>query len=235
MDVTITNIPATQEYCFLWIDWWATCMTKSEWSGWVQALGSIVAILASAGIVYWQVTRQEKGALKRSLGERIEAVFTYDAMIRIGLGMLDRAIMALPSRARVKALLDEGFLEELRIVLDITNLTDHAVMPRPAHAMAMRYINGAFGKAYTTLNGLQQPLAPPFADQLRNSARGKLEDVYDLIQHHHNSVVRWNNSLCDRASAEGCAREDRRLPDPGPQTPKKRTPQERALLPQRNP
>jgi hypothetical protein len=36
---------ATSEYCFLWIDHWSLCMTRAEWSGWVQALGSVAAIV----------------------------------------------------------------------------------------------------------------------------------------------------------------------------------------------
>ena len=46
-------MPAT-EYCLFWIDWWPLCMTKAEWSGWMQAIGAVVAILASAGFVRWQ-------------------------------------------------------------------------------------------------------------------------------------------------------------------------------------
>ncbi|WP_406626148.1 hypothetical protein [Acidovorax sp. SDU_ACID1] len=46
-----------QEYCFLWIDWWATCMTKAEWSGWMQAIGSLVALIIAIALPYWQ-TRQ---------------------------------------------------------------------------------------------------------------------------------------------------------------------------------
>lgn len=34
----------TPEFCFLWITHWSTCMTKAEWSGWVQAIGTILAI-----------------------------------------------------------------------------------------------------------------------------------------------------------------------------------------------
>lgn len=43
-----------QEYCFLWIDWWATCMTKAEWSGWMQAIGSAIALLIAVAIPYLQ-------------------------------------------------------------------------------------------------------------------------------------------------------------------------------------
>lgn len=35
-------------------------MTKSEWSGWVQAMGAFLAILASAFLVYFQMRRAER-------------------------------------------------------------------------------------------------------------------------------------------------------------------------------
>lgn len=35
------------EYCFLWIDWWATCMNKSEWASWAQVVGVLVATLVA--------------------------------------------------------------------------------------------------------------------------------------------------------------------------------------------
>lgn len=38
------------EYCLLWIDWWATCLTKGEWSSWVQALGSLLALAIAIAI-----------------------------------------------------------------------------------------------------------------------------------------------------------------------------------------
>lgn len=55
-----------QEYCLFWWDWWPTCMTKGEWSGWMQAIGAVAAIL----IVWWQ-TNSQKNALKRAQEEAI--------------------------------------------------------------------------------------------------------------------------------------------------------------------
>lgn len=40
----------TPEYCLLWIDWWPLCMTKSEWSGWAQAVGAIIALAIAIGL-----------------------------------------------------------------------------------------------------------------------------------------------------------------------------------------
>lgn len=34
----------TSEYCLFWIDHWSTCMQKGEWSGWAQAVGSLLAL-----------------------------------------------------------------------------------------------------------------------------------------------------------------------------------------------
>lgn len=36
--------PQATEYCFLFIQWWPVCLTKSEWAAWVQAVGSVAAI-----------------------------------------------------------------------------------------------------------------------------------------------------------------------------------------------
>ncbi|CAN7340208.1 hypothetical protein LJR074_001932 [Acidovorax sp. LjRoot74] len=65
-----------QEYCFLWIDWWATCMSKAEWSGWMQAVFSVVAILASALIVRYQMRHQEL-MVKRSAISRIRTFIAF--------------------------------------------------------------------------------------------------------------------------------------------------------------
>lgn len=50
----------TPEYCLLWIDWWPLCMTKGEWSGWMQAIGAAIAILAAAAIAAYQAGHARK-------------------------------------------------------------------------------------------------------------------------------------------------------------------------------
>lgn len=40
----ITETPAMQEYCLFWWDWWPMCMTRGEWSGWMQAIGAVAAL-----------------------------------------------------------------------------------------------------------------------------------------------------------------------------------------------
>lgn len=45
------------EYCLLGIDWWPMCMTKGEWSGWMQAGGAVLAIAAT-----WYITSAQQRA-----------------------------------------------------------------------------------------------------------------------------------------------------------------------------
>ncbi|MDH4417710.1 MAG: hypothetical protein QE485_10830 [Acidovorax sp.] len=42
------------EYCLLAKQdyWWTVCMTKAEWSGWMQAMGSVIALVVAIGVPY---------------------------------------------------------------------------------------------------------------------------------------------------------------------------------------
>jgi hypothetical protein len=57
-------VGAAQDYCFLggyWIfNHWAFCMTKAEWSGWFQAVGSVGAIAGAILIAYLQWKQASK-------------------------------------------------------------------------------------------------------------------------------------------------------------------------------
>lgn len=81
------------ELCFLAIDHWAMCMTKAEWSGWVQAIGSMLAIAAGAAGIAWQVRRQARLAAEaehrqvrsmtaRALADNIETLERAGRRIR---------------------------------------------------------------------------------------------------------------------------------------------------------
>lgn len=48
----ISQVSSAPEYCLLWID--MLCMPRSDWVSWVQAFGSIAAIVGSVFLVKWQ-------------------------------------------------------------------------------------------------------------------------------------------------------------------------------------
>jgi len=64
-----------QEYCLLWIDSWATCMTKGEWSGWMQALGAVAAIAGAFVIANWQHLREMTAEVRRLNEENARRLF----------------------------------------------------------------------------------------------------------------------------------------------------------------
>lgn len=53
------------ELCFQAIDHWSTCMTKSEWSGWVQAVGSVLALLG----IWYTIRKQRQLTLEAEARE----------------------------------------------------------------------------------------------------------------------------------------------------------------------
>lgn len=55
------------EYCFLAVDHWSTCMSKAEWSGWMQAIFSVAAICAAIGIAWWQRRSEHRHEAERQL------------------------------------------------------------------------------------------------------------------------------------------------------------------------
>lgn len=62
MDASLALSPVlsapSPEYCLLWIDHWSSCMTKAEWSGWVQAYGSVAAIVFAVCLPLWLESRR---------------------------------------------------------------------------------------------------------------------------------------------------------------------------------
>lgn len=53
-------VSQTQEYCLLWSDYfWWMCMTKAEWSSWIQAVFTIAAIFVSVSITKIQLKRKD--------------------------------------------------------------------------------------------------------------------------------------------------------------------------------
>ena len=48
--------------CTLGVQSWCfkSTLSVSDWAAWVQAIGSVAAILASAGVVWWQVRKQHR-------------------------------------------------------------------------------------------------------------------------------------------------------------------------------
>lgn len=60
----VVNTKPAQEYCLFWSDWWPLCMTKSEWSGWMQFFGAISALIIAIAIPFFQNLANRRNNLK---------------------------------------------------------------------------------------------------------------------------------------------------------------------------
>lgn len=95
VDAAAAAKPA-QEYCLLGIDWWATCMTKAEWSGWMQAIGAIVALFIAIGIP-WSERRNKR--IEESRRVAYDAAITvrfHKEILGTNSELLDVALAHLP-------------------------------------------------------------------------------------------------------------------------------------------
>lgn len=79
---------ATEEFCFLGITHWLTCLSKAEWAAWTQAVFSVLAIAAATGIAARQNRHavQLQAALRREDGLR---------QLDITIALADRAVFLL--------------------------------------------------------------------------------------------------------------------------------------------
>ena len=113
----------------------ASGLTSSEWAAWVQAIGSIAAILGAVGIAVWQARRQHEVSMTVLKAERsfarIEAARAMQELSIAANRLLEHSTKAFPDRQAVhdtaegRRFFDFG---ELRVL-------EGAIQAIPLHAL----------------------------------------------------------------------------------------------------
>lgn len=111
------------EFCLLWIDHWTTCMTKSEWSGWAQALGAIAALAIT--LFLWRRSESQEG---RKAEKNLR---TFAGSLATSLPKL---LNAMETQSRDKVRLP---LATLRRGLHVANALDASHLKRPEQQVAL--------------------------------------------------------------------------------------------------
>lgn len=167
-------------------------LTSSEWASWVQALGSIAAIIGAVGIAIWQSRQQHKASLALLRAERqlarIEQAKAVLALSTGALSLLEHSANAFPDREAVhntaegRRYFDFG---ELRVVEGaIQGILPHT-LPHELVRLTMivsstvrqfreniefavqnyrKLDAGQYAKLFDALSGLQKSLASTCAD-----------------------------------------------------------------------
>lgn len=150
----IFNLASTDpapEYCVLWIQWWPLCMTKAEWSGWVQAIGSIAALVAGVLIVRWQLRRQKNDVIEDEV-RRLETLSSLSFSATVDLCFVRRSLLL----GRFNADLVHGVLKRFAAIrsLPLFEVPDHLVAPQVAEANGTFEVFAAFvARSAEPLNG----------------------------------------------------------------------------------
>lgn len=138
----------------------ATNMTSSEWASWVQAIGSILAIGAAAGIAIWQSRQQHKSAVELRRQEfRHASLESAKTLLKLATNcakMAEYFVQQLASRDAVHQI-GSGErhlnLEELRALqnwvsgIPVYQLPDVLVSPAMALESLIRQLNQAIEAA----------------------------------------------------------------------------------------
>jgi len=140
-------------------------LTGSEWAAWVQAIGSILAILSAAGIAIWQSNKQHASALLLQREERryarIELTKSLLQLARNSERLLAHIAGQLNNdRARVH----EAAEGERHLDLEELIRVEHAVSGIPLHSLPEKLVT------YTML--------------MSASVRQFREKVQGAMQHH---------------------------------------------------
>lgn len=69
------------QYCLLWINWWATCLSKDEWASWVQAIGTLAAVFAAVGLAWWEVRQRRLDSARTSAAYLSARVHKVDNVV----------------------------------------------------------------------------------------------------------------------------------------------------------
>jgi hypothetical protein len=89
------------EYCFLFIQWWPLCMTKGEWSGWVQAVGAVVAIGVAFFVAQIQTRATRRESLRKTAEQRLETAKTLDLLAGATSSSINTASAFLATRQHI--------------------------------------------------------------------------------------------------------------------------------------
>lgn len=126
-----------QEYCFLWIDWWPTCMTKAEWSGWMQAIGSAIALMVAIGIGLHQAKEGRRVAQEAAWRAEWQVSANAYAILTSVHDMFLRIFKAWRDATGLDELSDTVKIEALPAIANMLRSVPLMQLPDPMAASAL--------------------------------------------------------------------------------------------------
>jgi hypothetical protein len=177
---------------------WSTWLKSDGASSWVQAIGSILAIGASAGIVWWQVNWQHQLQIvsERTRHLRIERdeIHAFTALARYALDLVTVARHRLRLVGDAELYLSHQFpLNDFGLIQVALDGTSHRAMSKPEFALALLTVQDRF-------KDLVQRI-----DEARHQNRASFQPFLDEVQNkllNGTHIMRSNIALLEWRSNE---------------------------------
>jgi len=181
-------------------------MNKQDWAAWVQALGSIAAILVSACVVVWQVGKQHRLEVEHvrrtATVEELRRLEGYRDVAHLGYAQLANAMGALDTAERASEFQStRRYSSNYDLIDETLQATDANAMSSADLVLATRAVRVAYREALREFDSafLFEGIAE---SELRSSARGRMS--------RHISSLGNNLSALERRAAD--LRRDLKLP-----------------------
>lgn len=159
-------------------------LSKSDWAAWVQAIGSVVAIVASAGLVFVQHHLERRRANAEQRDKLDALVEPSERMIAIAAGTL-RAADGQDPNAAVKRAQDYGGLSQLHDLIQLHEPGEFQTHSIRENVMTVqRHATNTRNDLLNTWRAAEQNLAgnkgTAFLDELRKSKEALAVQVLSL-------------------------------------------------------
>jgi hypothetical protein len=121
---------ADAQFCLLAIEHWSTCLTKGEWSGWMQAIGSVAAIGAGVAGLAYQTWQQRRALRTQKIRDELEVVSEHRELLEEALAVVVAAKnQAGAEQSYRKYLLNDSESDRFNHTVQLVKDTDRTQVP----------------------------------------------------------------------------------------------------------
>jgi len=194
---------ADPQFCLLAIDHWATCMTKGEWSGWMQAIGSVAAIGAGVAGLAYQANQQRRAMRTQKIRDELEVVSEHRELLEEALAVVVAAKnYAGAEQSYREYLLNDSESDRFNHTAQLLKDTNRILVPGAAlkvyFSIAQDAMEDALAVRSTAIEWANNRVAGDFTTSHRASYTGA---IYRLLQ----AVNRFDHHLMELRDFAGLA------------------------------
>lgn len=180
---TVAATKPPQEYCFLWIDWWPICMSKSEWSGWMQFLGAVLAI----AVAFYIASNQLRVERRRDQDLAISLILPFASSLDIvSLKLTPDGTRSIWDMRLIRIMLEAEIKRADSVPVNaLSESGRHGLFMY--RLLAMQFVEAFLMAEATPENSFSS--STPAAEDFPRVRKDAYDFVQNLIQHSQNQIL----------------------------------------------